>query len=121
MLAGVGCTVGLDYRPPILKRKERWAVNTNLLLFKLFFRPVIDWAARRALAGRNRAPYESEKGRFTKVEVDRFLDQSWHGFDEVVPNVSHELTFGSRMNMRLAALSLAMLRTLTSFSFAKIE
>lgn len=88
-------------------------MSTNLLPFQLFFRPVVGWAARQAIVGRNRAPYESEKGRFTKVEVDRLLDQSWHNFDEVVPDVSALPTFGSRMNVRLAALTLAMLGSLT--------
>lgn len=89
-------------------------MTTDLLLFKLFFKPVVGWAARQAFIGRKRAHHESEKGRLTKVEVDRFLDQSWHSFDEVVPDGSHEPTFGSRMNVRLAALTLAMLRNLTS-------
>jgi ubiquinone biosynthesis protein len=95
------------------KKKEQ-IVTTDLLLFKLFFKPVVSWATRQAFIGRNRAPHESEKGRFTKLEVDGFLDQSWHSFDEVVPDVSREPTFGSRMNVRLAALTLAMLRSLTA-------
>lgn len=89
-------------------------MNTNLLLFKLSFRPVIGWAAHQALAGRNRAPYHPEKGRFTKTDVDRLLDQSWANFGELAPDVSREPTFGSRMNMRLAALTLVMLRSLTN-------
>ena len=89
-------------------------MNANVLLFKLFFKPVVGWAARRSLVGRNRAPYVPEKGRFSKVEVDRLLDQSWNDFDEVVPDVSDLPTFGSRMNVRLAALTLAMLRSLTA-------
>lgn len=89
-------------------------MSTNLILFKLLFRRVTGWAAYQALVGRNRALHEPEKGRFTKVEVDRLLDQSWSDFDELVPDVSREPTFGSRMNVRLAALTLAMLRSLTN-------
>lgn len=89
-------------------------MSNNLVLFNLFFRPVVGWAAHRTLVGRNRAPSKPEKGRFTKVEVDRLLDQSWHDFDEVAPDVSREPTFGSRMNVRLAALTLAMLYSLTN-------
>ena len=89
-------------------------MSTNLLLFKLFFMPVVGWAAGRALVGRNRVPYEPDNGRFTKAEVDRLLDQSWHDFDEVAPDVSTEPTLGSRMNVRLAALTLAMLQSLTA-------
>lgn len=89
-------------------------MNTNLLFFKLFFKTVVGWAARRAFVGRNRIPSEPENGRFTKAEVDYLLDQSWRDFDELVPDVSHEPTFGSRINVRLAALTLAMLRSLTA-------
>lgn len=89
-------------------------MTTALLFFKLFFRPVVAWAVRRALVGRNRSSSKPEKGRFTKVEVDRLLNQSWHHFDELAPDVSHEPTVGSRINVRLAALSLAMLRSLTA-------
>jgi hypothetical protein len=46
--------------------------------------------------------------------VDRLLDQSWQEYDEILPHVSHEPTIGSRMNIRLAALSLALLESLTA-------
>lgn len=89
-------------------------MNSQLFFFKLTFKPLIRWAASQAFVGKNRAPNEPEKGRLTRVEVNRLIDQSWQDFDELVPDVSHEPTFGSRMNVRLAALSLAMLRSLTS-------
>ena len=89
-------------------------MSTNLILFKLLFRRVAGWAAYQALIGRNRALHEPEKGRFTKVEVDRLLDHSWSGLDELVPDVAREPTFGSRMTVRLAVLTLAMLRSLTN-------
>ena len=89
-------------------------MSTNLLLFKLVFKPLIRWAVCQALVGKNRAPNEPEKGRLTRPEVNRLIDQSWQDFNELVPDVSHEPTFGSRMNVRLAALSLAMLRSLIS-------
>ena len=87
-------------------------MNSQLFFFKFIFKPLIRWAARQALVGRNRAPNDPEKGRFTQAEVNRLIDQSWRDFDDLVPDVSHEPTFGSRMNVRLAALSLAMLRSL---------
>lgn len=88
-------------------------MSTNLLLFKLFFRPLIGWAAHQVLIGRNRAPHDLEKGRFAKAEVDRLLEQSWREFDKLVADPSCEPTFGSRMNVRLAVLTLAMLHSLT--------
>ena len=89
-------------------------MNSQLFFFKLTFKPLIRWAAFQAFVGKNRAPNEPEKGRLTRAEVNGLIDQSWQDFDELVPDVSHEPTFGSRMNVRLAALSLAMLRSLTS-------
>lgn len=87
-------------------------MSTQLFFFKLIFKPIIRWAARQAFVGRNRAPSEPDKGRFMQAEVNRLLDQSWQSFDDLAPDGSHEPTFGSRMNVRLAALSLAMLRSL---------
>lgn len=89
-------------------------MSTQLLFFKFIFKPLIRWAARKALVGRNHDPNEPEEGRFTQAEVKRLIDQSWQDFDDLVSDVSHEPTLGSRMNVRLAALSLAMLGSLTS-------
>ncbi len=89
-------------------------MSTQLFFFKFIFKPLIRWAAHGILIGRNRPSCELEKGRFSKTEVDRLLNQSWREFDELVPDVSREPTFGSRMNVRLAALTLSMLRSLTA-------
>ena len=89
-------------------------MNTKPFFFKLIFKPLTVWAAHQALVGRNHSPHEPKKSRFTEAEVKRLLDQSWRTFDELVPDVSREPTFGSRMNVRLATLTLAMLRSLTA-------
>ena len=89
-------------------------MTTNLTVFKLICRPLASWAVHRALVGRNRSPGESEGGRFTDAEVKRLLGQSWRTFDGFVPDVSREPTPGRRLNVRLAALTLAMLRTLAA-------
>lgn len=89
-------------------------MTTNLTVFKLICRPLASWAVHWALVGRNRSPGEPEGGRFTEAEVKRLLGQSWRAFDGLVPGVSRESTFGSRLNLRLAALTLAMLRTLAA-------
>jgi len=89
-------------------------MNSQLFFFKFIFKSLIRWATRQALVGRNRAPNEPEIGRFTQAEVKRLIDQSWQDFDELVPDVSREPTVGSRMNVRLAALTLAMLRSLAT-------
>ncbi|GAB4577459.1 MAG: hypothetical protein Fur0022_01900 [Anaerolineales bacterium] len=87
-------------------------MNKTPLFFKLVYKPLTGWAARRTLVGRNRSLHEPQKGRFAAAEVSHLLDQSWQRFDELVPDMSQESTVGSRMNVRLAALSLAMLHTL---------
>lgn len=88
-------------------------MNPRLVSFKLICEPLVSWAAHRVIVGRNRAPHEPEKGRFTQIEVKRLLDQCWRDFDQLAPDLSLEPTVGSRMNVRLAALTLAMLRNLT--------
>lgn len=88
-------------------------MNTKRILFKLICRPITIWAARRALVGRNRSRREPEKGRFTPEEVSRVLDGSWHTFDGLAPDVSREPTLGSRLNVQLAALTLAFFHSLT--------
>ena len=89
-------------------------MDLALSTFKLVARPVTKWAAHRALVGRNRARHEPQIGRFTRSEVDHLLNQTWHTFDGLVSAVSQEPTVGSRLNVRLAALTLAFLQNLTA-------
>ncbi len=86
----------------------------NAKLFKLIYKPLTNWAAHRALVGRNRSRHEPEKGRFNAVDVKNLLEQTWNSLDGLVPNVIQEPTFGSRMNIRLAGLTLAFFRHLTA-------
>ncbi len=51
--------------------------------------------------------------------MKRLLDQSWQAFDKLVPDASREPTIGSRMNLLLAALTLAMFRSLTEAGIEK--
>ncbi len=81
-------------------------------LFKFIFKPVSHWAAGRALVGRNRSRHEPQRGRFTAQEVNRYLDQSWRAWPALVRDVRREPTLGSRLNVGLAALTLAMLHSL---------
>lgn len=94
-------------------------MSTKNFLFKLFYKPLTGWATRRALIGRNRSLHKPEKGRFTAAEVGHLLDQSWRAFDELVPDVGLEPTLGSRMNVRLAALTLATLNMLTEIGIER--
>ena len=89
-------------------------MRSNQRLFKFLGKPIIRWAARRAIVGRNRSALEPQKGRFTTVEVNRILDQSWLDFDTLLPDLSREPTVGARLNLRLAALTVAFYRNLTA-------
>ncbi len=86
----------------------------NAKLFRLIFKPLSNWAAHRALVGRNRSRHTLEQGRFTSAEVSNLVAETWGSVDELVPPMIQEPTFGSRMNVRLAGLTLAFFRNLTA-------
>ena len=75
----------------------------NRKMFRIVFEPLSKWAAHRALVGRNRSRQQPEQGRFTTAEVRALLSQIWHTIYEITPSTIQEPTFGSRMNIRLAA------------------
>lgn len=87
-------------------------MNVSRTVFKIAFKPIAKRAVRGAIVGRNRARGDAAKGRFTVGEVNELLDESWRAFDDLDPDVSREPTFGSRLNVQLAALTLAFLRAL---------
>ncbi|MHB8492090.1 MAG: L-2-amino-thiazoline-4-carboxylic acid hydrolase, partial [Solirubrobacteraceae bacterium] len=70
------------------------------------------WAARSAIAGRNRSRSGPAAGRFTSTDVDRLLAGAWSDFDSLVPELPCEPTLGSRQNVMLACLTLSMLQAL---------
>lgn len=86
----------------------------GLTLFKFIFKPATKWAARRVIVGRNRSRHEPEKGRFIRTEVNHLVEQAWQIFDSIAPDVSKQPTLGSKMNVLLAGLTLAFLRSLTA-------
>jgi ubiquinone biosynthesis protein len=74
-------------------------------------RPVLDAVIRRALVGR--AVTGLGHGRtLTRREVDEILGRLWAHFDELGHTVPWEPTFGSRMNVALAAVTIATHRAL---------
>jgi hypothetical protein len=78
-------------------------------VFRLLYRPIVTWAAHRALVGRSRCRQNPAAGRFTRQEVDRFVGDAWCRFDERVVALPPTDTVGNRMNLRLACLSLSLL------------
>jgi hypothetical protein len=81
-------------------------------IVKLIYRPVFRWAVRRALVGRSRAPDQAEDGRFTRSDADRLLARTWQLYDQLAPAVPKEEKVGPRMNVHLAALTVAFHRAL---------
>jgi hypothetical protein len=79
---------------------------------KTIYRPAIRRAARAALVGRLRDRQRQEEGRFTRAEVDELLKQTWIAYDQLAPYVPDEPKVGNRMNMLLAAMTLACLQVL---------
>ncbi len=82
------------------------------------YRPIIRWAARRALVGRNRDRNRSARGRFTHGEVDHSIDQAWRRYQMLAPSLPPEPMVGSRMNVQLAALTISLFQVLLD---ARIE
>jgi hypothetical protein len=81
-------------------------------LAKMLLKPVVKWAGRRAVVGRNRCRHQPEKGRFTGADVGRIVAAAWRNFDELAPSAPRELTVGSRMNMMLACVTVSFFRAL---------
>ena len=77
-------------------------------------KPWVRWAARSAIAGRNRSRSDPTAGRFTRDDVDRLLAAAWANFDRLSPHLPRESTLGSRQNVILACLTLSMLQAFTA-------
>jgi hypothetical protein len=84
-------------KPRVVKSIYRWSARR---------------AARSALVGRLRDREHQEEGRFTREEVAELLRQTWTAYDQLAPHVPREPTIGSRMNLLLAAMTLAFLQVL---------
>jgi hypothetical protein len=81
-------------------------------LVRTIYRRSIRRAARNALVGRLRDRERQEEGRFTRAELDDLLEQTWIAYDQLAPHVPHEPKIGNRLNMLLAAMTLAFLQVL---------
>jgi hypothetical protein len=90
----------------------------NGRMFRFIVKPLSKWAAQRALVGRNRSRQRPELGRFTTAEIRELVSKTWRTVDDVTPSIITEPTFGSRMNIRLAGLTLAFFQNLIA---AEIE
>ncbi len=82
-------------------------------LTRALFKPWARWAANAALVGRNRSRETPTRGRFTRNDVRRLLKATWEDFNHLSSELPDEPTVGSRLNVMLASLTLAMLNALT--------
>jgi len=73
---------------------------------------VLSRALRSALVGRERGEVRAERGRFTDEDAGRLLARSLQIQSQLAPRLAVEPTFGARMNVWLASLSLAFHRAL---------
>jgi ubiquinone biosynthesis protein len=90
------------------ERRSEHTMNAVNLIYK----PVMKWAAHRALVGRNRSRHEPEQGRFTRADVDHIIDETWQNFEQLAPSVPREPTVGNRMVMLLACMTASCFRSL---------
>lgn len=83
-------------------------------LFRLWLKWMFRRAAHQILQGRYLDRQVPQKGRFTRQQVDRFLDQTWRNVDALLPEADLEQwqTVGNRQNVFLAVASLAGYRAL---------
>lgn len=79
---------------------------------KLIYRPVFRWTTRRTLVGRRRALDDTAQGRFTRADARQLLAKTWQLYDGLAPAVPREEKMGPRMNVHLAALTIAFHRAL---------
>jgi hypothetical protein len=53
-----------------------------------------------------------EQGRFTYAEVDHYINKAWRRYKALAPSLPPEPTAGSRMNVKLAALTISIFQVL---------
>lgn len=75
-------------------------------------KPWVGWAARSAIVGRNRSRHDPRSARFSAADVRRLLTAAWKSFEDRAPELPAEPTPGSRQNVLLACLTLAMFEAL---------
>jgi ubiquinone biosynthesis protein len=74
---------------------------------KIIYSPAINRTARTVLVGRRKDRRNSESGRFTRSETNDFLKRTWQRYSQLVPFAPRERTLGSRINIKLACLTVS--------------
>ena len=91
--------------------RDRWSLFRGLL--GLWTRQ----AGRRLIVGRQRSS-DPASGRFTRSDIDRVVSRAWVTFADLSVDFPSQPTVGSRLNVRLACLTLAFFRALMEYGVA---
>jgi len=83
--------------------------------------PLLAALVRRVLVGRQVGGVSGDGRTLTRAEVGLILGRLWAHFDDLAPGIPWEPTFGSRMNVALAAMTVAVHRALGEAGIADPE
>ena len=87
-------------------------------LFRGLLQPWSRHAARQVIVGRRRSS-DPAAGRFTRSDVDGVVSTAWVTFMDLCGDVPSQTKRGSRLNFRLACLTLAFFRALIEHGVAR--
>jgi len=90
----------------------------RLSLFRGLLQPWSRQAARRVIVGRPRSS-DPASGRFTRPDVDYLVSRTWLTFTDLSVDLPNQSTPSSRLNVRLACLTLAFFRALIEYGIAR--
>jgi len=76
-------------------------------LFRLAYRTLSFRSARAVLVGRRRCPQRVDRGRFTRRDADRIMEQTWRNFDTLISDAPVQETPGARRNVRMGVFTLS--------------
>lgn len=88
--------------------RDRWS------LFRGLLGPLTRQAARRVIVGRQMSS-DPASGRFTQSDVDHVVSRAWVTFADLFADLPRQATVASRLNVRLACLTLAFFRALLEY------
>jgi len=83
-------------------------------LFRVAYRTLSFRSARAVLVGRRRCPQRVDRGRFTRRDADRIMEQTWRNFDTLLSDAPGQKTAGGRRNVRMGIFTLAHYQALRS-------
>jgi hypothetical protein len=86
-------------------------MSSSNLFFRILLKPWTHRVAGSLVVGRCRSN-RPEDGRFTRAEVKGLVEDAWRIFADLEPHLAAQPTVGSRLNVKLACLTLAFFQAL---------